>query len=128
MGWNQQQLADFAEKLSLSTIERAERGEPIRVDNIERLCICLQKTPEQLGLLETEDQGVNRRQAIKTIDTAGSSLVVGLSSSPTASQETDREIGRLIARKLARLQDWVVDSLKDGTHLRWQLITRAVIV
>lgn len=41
-GWNQQQLADFA-GISLSTIERAERGEPIRADNMERLCICLQK-------------------------------------------------------------------------------------
>src|SRR6266567_1064905 len=64
--WNQQQLADFAE-VSLSTIERAERGEPIRVDNIERLCKCLQKTPEQLGLVNIEDQEVNRRQANKTI-------------------------------------------------------------
>ncbi len=78
MGWNQQQLADFAE-VSLSTIERAERGEPIRVDNMERLCTCLQKTPEQLGLLETEDQGVNRRQANKTI--AG--LVSGLLITPS---------------------------------------------
>lgn len=49
-GWTQQQLADFAQ-LSLSTIERAERGEPIRVDSIERICRCLQKTPEQLGLI-----------------------------------------------------------------------------
>jgi transcriptional regulator with XRE-family HTH domain len=35
-GWNQQQLADFA-GLSLSTVERAERGEPMRVDSIQRL-------------------------------------------------------------------------------------------
>lgn len=32
-GWSQQQLADFAE-VSLSPIERAERGEPIRVENL----------------------------------------------------------------------------------------------
>ncbi len=119
-GWSQQQLADFTE-ISPSTVGRAERGEPIRVDNIERLCTCLQKTPEQLGLVHTGDQSVNRRQAIKTIGTAGASLVVGLSSSPTASQETDREIDRLIARKLARLQNWVVDGFRDGTQLRWQL-------
>lgn len=49
-GWSQQELADFAQ-LSPSTIERAERGKPIRVDSIKRLCSCLQKTPEQLGLL-----------------------------------------------------------------------------
>ena len=119
-GWSQQQLADFAE-ISPSTVGRAERGEPIRVDNIERLCACLQKTPEQLGLVNTGDQSVNRRQAIKAIGTAGASLVVGLSSSPTASQETDREIDRLIARKLTRLQHWVVDGFQDGTQLRWQL-------
>jgi transcriptional regulator with XRE-family HTH domain len=71
--WSQQQLADFAD-VSLSTVERAERGEPSRVDNIERLCACLQKTPEQLGLINIEDYEVNRRQANKTI--AG--LVSGL--------------------------------------------------
>jgi tetratricopeptide (TPR) repeat protein len=49
MGWTQQQLADFAE-LSLSTVERAERGETIRIDSVRRLCICLQKKPVELGL------------------------------------------------------------------------------
>ncbi len=49
-GWTQQQLADFAE-ISLSTVERAERGESIRIDSIKRLCECLQKNPDQLGLL-----------------------------------------------------------------------------
>src|ERR1700731_2191227 len=49
-GWSQQQLADFA-GVSLSTIERAEKGESVRVDSIQRLCICLSKTPEEIGLL-----------------------------------------------------------------------------
>jgi len=49
-GWTQQQLADFA-GISLSTVERSERGEPIRVDCIQRLCECLSKTSEELGLL-----------------------------------------------------------------------------
>ena len=73
-GWSQQQLADFA-GVSLSTVERAECGEcgePIRVDNVERLCTCLQKTPEQLGLIK--DHGVNRRQASKAI----ADIVIGL--------------------------------------------------
>jgi transcriptional regulator with XRE-family HTH domain len=61
-GWNQQQLADFAE-LSVSTVERAERGESIRVDSIQRLCACLHKTPEQLGLLNGEhEESVNDLQ------------------------------------------------------------------
>jgi DNA-binding Xre family transcriptional regulator len=48
--WTQRQLADFA-GISLSTVERSERGEPIRVDCIQRLCECLSKTSEELGLL-----------------------------------------------------------------------------
>jgi len=44
-GWSQQQLADFS-GLSLSTIQRAESGKPIRIDSIQRLCECLQQTPE----------------------------------------------------------------------------------
>ncbi len=58
-GWSQQQLADFAE-VSLSTIERAERGEAIRIDNVERVCSCLQKSPEQLGLLHVRDDETNK--------------------------------------------------------------------
>lgn len=46
--WKQQQLADFA-VISLSTVQRAERGEEISLECIERLCTALDKTPEQLG-------------------------------------------------------------------------------
>jgi transcriptional regulator with XRE-family HTH domain len=52
-GWTQQQLADFA-AISLSTVERAEKGESIRVDCIQRLCTCLSKTSEELGLLKID--------------------------------------------------------------------------
>lgn len=77
--WNQKQLAELS-GVSLSTIERAERGEPLRLDNIERLCACLRKTPEQLGLINIEDLELNRRQASKTI--AGLLGGVLLTSSP----------------------------------------------
>lgn len=52
-GWTQQQLADFA-GISLSTVERAEKGGSIRVDCIQRLCECLSKTSEELGLLKID--------------------------------------------------------------------------
>ena len=52
-GWSQQQSADFA-GLSRSTIERAERGEPLRIDSIQLLCECLNRTPEELGLVKME--------------------------------------------------------------------------
>src|SRR5947207_8278757 len=54
-GWKQQQLADFAQ-IGLSTVERAERGEGISLESVQRLCNCLGKSPEQLGLLKTEYQ------------------------------------------------------------------------
>src|SRR5258708_6184024 len=54
-GWTQQQLADFAE-ISLSTVERAEKGESTRIDCIQRLCECLSKTPEELGLLKIDQK------------------------------------------------------------------------
>ena len=62
--WTQQQLAGFA-GISLSTVERSERGEPIRVDCIQRLCECLSKSSEELGLLNSSVkflEGGNRMQ------------------------------------------------------------------
>jgi tetratricopeptide (TPR) repeat protein/DNA-binding Xre family transcriptional regulator len=52
-GWSQQQLADFA-GVGLATVGRAERGDSIRIDNIQRLCACLEKTPDQLGLVRVD--------------------------------------------------------------------------
>ncbi len=49
-GWSQQQLAELA-GIGISTVERAERGRPLRIDTIHRLAACLGKTPEQLGLV-----------------------------------------------------------------------------
>ncbi len=50
-GWTQKQLADFA-NVSLSTVERAEKGESIRPDNVQNLCSCLEANPESLGLFK----------------------------------------------------------------------------
>lgn len=120
-GWNQQQLADFAE-LSLATIERAERGEPIRVDSIQRLCACLRKTPDQLGLLngeyeKNESDEVHRHQTIPPHDITGTAVFIGA----TPDSLNQREVEMLIARKMVRLQTWIVEGLEDGTKLRWQL-------
>lgn len=105
-GWNQQQLADFA-GVSLSTVERAERGEPIRIDNLERLCTCLQKTPEQLGLIK--DYEVNRRQANKTIAGLVSGLFITSSTGridvpPLANLWAD-DLLTIYARGVAACQD-----------------------
>ena len=105
-GWNQQQLADFA-GVSLSTIERAERGEPIRVDNLERLCTCLRKTPEQLGLIK--DYDVNRRQANKTIAGLVSGLFItsstGLINLPPVAELWADDLLAIYACGIAACQD-----------------------
>jgi transcriptional regulator with XRE-family HTH domain len=60
-GWTQQELADFAQ-VSLSSIERAERGKPLRVDICKRICITLGKEkPEELDLLYCGEEEENRR-------------------------------------------------------------------
>lgn len=75
--WTQQQLADFA-GISLSTVERSERGEPIRVDCMQRLCECLSKTSEELGLLnsgikflESNNCMVDHKKALLPLESNG---------------------------------------------------------
>src|SRR6266581_5198507 len=63
-GWTQQQLADFA-GISLSTVERAEKGESIRVDCIQRLCECLSKRSEELGLLKIDERALESDTGMK---------------------------------------------------------------
>src|SRR6266487_1716612 len=49
-GWSQQELADWA-RVSLSSVQRAERGGALRVDICQRICSALGKErPEELGL------------------------------------------------------------------------------
>ncbi len=105
-GWSQQQLADFA-GVSLSTIERAERGEPIRVDNLERLCSCLQRTPEQLGLIKDYEE-VKRREASKAIAGLVSGLFIsstGLTNVPPLAELWSDDLLNIYARGIAACQD-----------------------
>ena len=64
-GWTQQQLADFA-MISLSSVERAERGEMMRVDTMNRLSECLHKSPKQLGLLKDPTENKNKSIGVMT--------------------------------------------------------------
>lgn len=121
-GWSQRKVAELVDT-SEDVVSRWERGEHLPSPFFqEKLCSLYGKSAEELGILvDDEEEGMKRRDAIKTIGTTGASLVFGLSSPLTGSQELDQEIDRLITRRLARLQNWVVDGLEDGTHLRWQL-------
>jgi transcriptional regulator with XRE-family HTH domain len=105
-GWSQQQLADFA-GVSLSTIERAERGEPIRVDNLERICSCLEKTPEQLGLMPSYEE-VKRRDANKAIAGLVSGLFIsstGITNVPPLAELWADDLLTIYARGIAACQD-----------------------
>jgi len=46
-------------------VERAEKGEAIRVDCIQRLCECLSKSPEELGLLKIDVRAVESNNDLK---------------------------------------------------------------
>lgn len=59
---------------------------------------------------------MNRRQTLKNIGIAGIALLSG-----SLPMEFAEEIEKLLNRKVARMQKWVLDSLEDGTRLRWQL-------
>ncbi|HLG62846.1 MAG TPA: helix-turn-helix transcriptional regulator [Ktedonosporobacter sp.] len=74
-GWSQQQLADFAE-IGITTVARAESGKSLRIDNIQRLCACLEKTPEQLGLvkLDQQQEGSDQRGGTRTFYRDGETI------------------------------------------------------
>ena len=57
----QQQLADFT-GLTRSTIERAERGEPVSLYTRQKLCAYFDKTAQELGLVSEEQAAMKRNQ------------------------------------------------------------------
>ncbi len=137
-GWSQQQLADFAE-VSLSTVERAERGEPIRVDSIQRLCASLEKDPEHLGLLSeeqdssvpythqnmalTQDAGnddMKRRQALKILGGVTSAALAASSQELLTPAPWER-LSMALARPCS-LDEATLRALEAITEGHWQLV------
>ncbi len=142
-GWSQLQLSLEA-GVSLSTVERAERGEGLRIDNIQRLCVCLDRTPEQLDLLKAEDgtdlrsiklptdgqkdtiseqnteseDTVNRREALKN------ALKLGIASIalPKAVLDSDalNRLEALLSRSSIDMP--ALKSLESVTESYWQLL------
>lgn len=132
-GWNQQQLADFA-GLSLSTVERAERGESMRVDSIQRLCACFQKTPEQLGLLQGHEKGqaflVNQDTKSDDLDRRQTHQMLGVTDatffkrpqelfSPTLWERLSRAL-----EKSSSIDGAVLSGLETITKNYWCLRTK----
>lgn len=91
-GWTQRELADFAQ-VSLSSVERAERWEPLRVDICKRLCEALGKArPEDLGLRAHGDPEESTKSEERTYIHKG---VVY-----TLDQENEEEVNRRLALKV----------------------------
>jgi len=118
-GWSQLKVAELVDT-SEDVVSRWERGERRPSPFFqEKLCILYGKSAEELGILvydatNDEEEDMKRREAIKTIGTAGASLVIGLSPSPPILQERDKEIDQLLARKLhvykiGLLMDWKME-------------------
>jgi transcriptional regulator with XRE-family HTH domain len=129
--------------ISSDTVGRWERGLSIPEAHYRaKLCALYGKSSKELGLLEEPDRGVasseqqsivvtqqgtvsadaiededmDRRQTLQLLGAAGTALVLGV---PTV--ENIEELVQLLRRRETRLQTWVIDSLEDGTNLRWQL-------
>ncbi len=133
-GWSQRRVAE-----QLGTTEdkvsRWERGEVTPSPFYrEKLCILFEKDAGELGFIdeqsslkesfdgqklsledvESDDMDKYRRQALQILGITGTSLLIG-------SPSMLKEVETLFTRRMARLQTWVLDSLEDGTRLRWQL-------
>jgi len=63
-----------------------------------------------------ESDDMDRRQTLLVLGAAGASLITRIPA--LASLE---EIEKRFARRTARLQSWLLESLEDGTRSRWQL-------
>ncbi len=140
----QQQLADFA-GVSLSTIVRAEHGEPIRLDCIQRIRDYFNKPAQELGLRSIEikketnngkasytyqevdlaqenenDRDMNRRDAVKLIGlTVGSALI----KPPIEVLNADilARLSRILERP-SSIDITALSSLEALTEHNWRLL------
>ncbi len=113
----QRDLADLA-GISLSTIQRAEQGRPIRVDCRRLLCACLGKTAQELGLVE-KPVGTEDRASVE------SSLPVAATiheSAPADSGNTLFLTGPIVLRNPYRSIDLLGQNRSDLTNLPSQQV------
>lgn len=70
----------------------------------------------KVSIPHEESDDMDRRQTLLVLGAAGASLITHIPA--LASLE---EIEKRFARRTARLQSWLLESLEDGTRSRWQL-------
>lgn len=128
-GWTQQELADFAQ-VSISTIERAERGEPLRVDICQRICKSLDRErPEELGLRCYEGRrtasrqdsesvdDMKRREALRAIGATAALIVNPSISLPHSWNQFSQSSMNVLS-----LDEEVVQQFERLTELCWNLL------
>ncbi len=133
-GWTQRQLADFAQ-VSLSTIERAERWEPLRVDICKRICEALgKKKPEELSLqfYTGPEERQNNNEAsylyneVENIPThveivARDNFLALPSNTLEGADILDRLIK--VVKRPSNIDDLVIANLEMASKNYWQLYT-----
>ncbi len=133
-GWTQKQLADFAQ-VSVSTIERAERWEPLRVDICKRICDALgKKKPEELSLQfytgPEEKQNNNEASYVYNKEESVPEQVEIVTSNnffalPLNTVEGTDILDRLIrvVKRPSSIDELVIANLEIATKNHWQLYT-----
>jgi len=86
----QVQLAELV-GIGISTVERAESGKPIRVDNIQLLCAFFDKDAQELGLLPRYGEGTPSQEATGALSAQPSTGSPPQANSGTASSESSTE-------------------------------------
>ncbi len=137
----QQQLADLA-ALGVATIQRAETGKRLRPDARQRLCDFFGMTSQELGLFsdegepeseevnqepdheqaseisETESDGVDRRDFLRTVGIAGATLFIPDQS--TANPEPWERFFKALKRPSA-IDETTLSHLETLVQNCWQL-------
>lgn len=106
-GWSQKRLADQIDT-SKEMVSKWEGGQNPGKYYQEKLCNLFGKSAQELGFLPEPEPD------------QPSSLSPDNSQQNSPENNDLQETDRLIVRKLARVQNWIVESLEDGTRLRWQ--------
>lgn len=115
--------------LSTSTIERAERGEPINGYSSRLISDFFKKSADELGLIyrgdkpqekpspQFEGDDVNRKQALQVIGAAGASVILGNIDAPLYER-----LGRAFSKPMS-ISDFELATFENVTESFWNLRT-----
>jgi transcriptional regulator with XRE-family HTH domain len=114
----QVQLADLV-GISKSTIERAESGKAIRVDNIQLLCAYLKKDAHELGLLPVSAPGKPRQEAIVSVRQSRGATPDATSGTCSSDSRTDAlpQVRPSEIEDIVNRHDFIYNAVRAGGAL-----------